>query len=207
MSMSDKPEDRIEDLEEELSEVEEELEETSEADKSEKTDERVYTKADIEKAAKRRQAALKKARELENELTQLKAQHETETERQVREASEEARKKAEEQYKPALVRKELYFQMATLGLKKDQIEDLVDLVKMGEIEIDEDFNVLGVEEEVDRIRTKFPKLFEVDKVEEDEKPAPRKRKVPKADASDRPAPDTKPKSSADKIRDRFLGKA
>lgn len=208
MSMSDKPEDRIEDIEHEVEEVEEELEEISDEEESEsKKDDRVYTKADIDKAAKRRQAALKKARELEQELTTLKAQHESESEKLVREAAEAAAKKADETYKPALVRKELFYQMAALGLDKDQIPDLVDLIKMQEIEIDDEFNVLGVEDEIDRIKTKFPRLFEKDEPVEEkdaEKKTPRKRRVPKADGADKQPPQTKKMSAAEQLRNKLL---
>jgi chromosome segregation ATPase len=206
--MSDKPEDRIEDLDKEIEEVEDELDEVSEEESEsaeDKKDDRVYTKADIDKAAKRRQAALKKARDLENELKTLKAEHETESDRLVREAAEKAIQQAEDTYKPALVRKELFYQMATLGLSKDQIPDLVDLIKMKEIDIDEDFNVLGVEEEIERLKNKFPRLFETDEPDPDkrEKKAPRKRPVPKGDGADKKAPETKT-TAADQIRNRLL---
>lgn len=210
MSMSNKPEDRIEDIETEVEEVEEEVEDLETEETEDTKDDRVYTKADIDKAAKRRQAALKKARELEQELTALKAQHESESERLVREAAEAASQKAEDTFKPALVRKELFYQMATLGLDKEQIPDLVDLIKMQEIEIDDEFNVLGVEEEIDRIKTKFPRLFEKDNSGEEEeetppkKRAPRKRPVPKGDGADKQPPATRKLSAAEQLRSRLL---
>jgi chromosome segregation ATPase len=207
MSMSDKPEDRIEDLETELQEVEDEIQDLGGDDqKSEdKVAEQTFTKADMDKAVKRRQAALKKARELEAELNRMKAETETETERQVREAAEAARSDAENLFKPALVRKELFYQMASLGLKKDQIPDMVDLIKMSEIEIDEDFNVLGVEEEIDRIKNKFPKLFESEEPKDEGEPKKQRRRiVPKADAADKQEPAPKKLSAADKVRNRLL---
>lgn len=195
------PEDRIEDLEQEIEEVEQEIEDAENDDT--KSEERVYTKADVEKAARRRQTALKKARDLEKELRELKAQHETDNEKLTREAAEKAAAKAEATYKPALVQKELHYQLATLGLKKDQIPALIQLFKMDEIEIDEEFNVLGVEDEISRIKSTFPQLFVEEKSDEDKAPV-RKRRVPNADAGDRPKPETKTKSSAEIARDRFL---
>lgn len=204
--MSNKPEDRVEDLENELQEVEDEIQDLeAEGNGESKTEEQSFSKADMDKAVKRRQAALKKARDLENELNKLKAETETETERQVREAAQSARQDAEGLFKPALVRKELFYQMASLGLTKEQIPDMVDLIKMDEIDIDDEFNVLGVEDEIDRIRRKFPRLFETDepKEKDEAEKKQRRRVVPKADAADKKEPPKK-LSAADQVRNRLL---
>jgi hypothetical protein len=201
----EKPETRLEDLDE----GEENEEDGDESEGPEKDDGKVYTKADIEKAAKRRQAALERARKAEAKAAELEKKHATEEERIKLEAAEEAARKAEEVYKPAILRKHLYFEMAALGLTKEQIPDIVDLVKMDKIEIDDEFNIDGVDEEIERIKQRFPKLFETDDPEEGEETpkkkttAPKKR-VPKGDGSPKPPPE-KPKSARDTIAARLRG--
>lgn len=204
-----KPEDNADDLEnkdlgedggdnEDLGNEGGEVEDDDDVDESKAT----YTKADVDKAAKRRQAALARARKAEQELADLKKQHATKEERLKLEAAEEAANKAEQVFKPAILRKHLFYEMATLGLTKEQIPDIVDLIKMDKIEVDDEFNIEGVDEEIERIKGRFPKLFETEEVEE-KKPTP-KKKVPKGEGAPKPTPQ-KPLTAKEQIVKRLRG--
>lgn len=213
--MSDKdeytpqPEDTVEDLEaRETEEVNEGAEENETEEVEDSNDDgRVYSKKDVDKAAKRRQAALDRARKAEAELAELRKSSATKEERLKIEAAEEANRVAENLYKPAIVRKHLFYEMASLGLTKEQIPDIVDLIKMQNIEIDDEFNVEGADEEIQRIKDRFPKLFQSEEAETAVKRnRANTRKLPKADGSPKPAPEA-PKTARDKIIARMKGES
>ncbi len=174
-------------------------------DEDEVDDKKVYTKADIEKAAKRRQAALDRARKAEKELQELRKKHATEEQRLQIEAEEKAQAQAA-RFKPALVKQHVAYEMSFLGLNKSQIEELVQFVNMENIDVDLDDNsVAGVEEEVLRIQEKFPSLFPKQGEDEDgEKKPQRRKRAPKADGGPKPAPE-KPVSARDLIAKRLRG--
>lgn len=176
-----------------------------EDDEDEPESKQTYTKADIEKAAKRRQAALDRARKAEKELSDLRKATATKEQKLQIEAEEKAAEQAAK-FKPALVKQHVAYEMAFLGLTKDQIEEVVAFVKMENIEVDEENSVDGVEDEVLRIKNKFPSLFpepKDDSDEEDKKPAP-KKKAPKGDGAPKPTP-KKPMTAAEKIRAQLRG--
>lgn len=203
-----KPEDRIEDLEGTSEEVT--TEESPEDDATEEVDEgpangKTYTKADIDKAAKRRQAALDRARKAEKELAELKKQHATEEQRLQIEAEEKAAAQAAK-FKPTLVRQHVAYEMAFLGLNKDQISQVVKFVDMENIDVDLDDNsVSGVEEEVDRIKTTFPALFP-ETPKEDGTPKKKRTPTPKSDGGPKPPPE-KPRTAKDEIVRRLRGES
>lgn len=214
--MSDNPEDRVEDLDETATdEVEAKEQEVDEADEAvEKEDEAVkaagsketYSKAEFDKAVKRRQTALDEKRALAKELAELKKQHATKEQRIQLEAEEKAKAQAD-RFKPALVQSHLAYEMAFLGLNKAQIGQIVKFVEMENIDVDlTDNSVEGVEGEVARIRELFPDLFPSD----DETPAAKaaakkaapKKRIAKVDGADKPPP-PKPQTAKDKLRARL----
>lgn len=69
------------------------------------------------------------------------------------------------------------------GASNPKIARMLDFDK---IDVDDDGNLVGVEEQLDSLRTDFPELFDV------------KRRAGRADASDK-TPANKPKSSAEKL--------
>lgn len=199
----EKPETRLEDLENEDENTEVEDDDQG----SEVEDKKTYTKADIEKAAKRRQAALDRARKAEKELAELRKQHATEEQKLQIEAEEKAAAQAAK-FKPALVKQHVALEMAFLGLNKTQIDQIVKFVDMENIDVDLDDNsVSGVEEEVVRIQTTFPALFpsKSDEDEGEKKTTAPKKRVPRGDGSPKPPPE-KPMSSRDKLIARMQGK-
>lgn len=214
--MSDKPEDRVEDIEDtETEEVEEKEQEIEEAeDKVEEAEEAVkasgsketYTKAEFDKAVKRRQTALDEKRALAKELAELKKQHATKEQRIQLEAEERAKEQAD-RFKPALVQSHLAYEMAFLGLNKSQIGQIVKFVEMDNIDVDlNDNSVEGVEGEVARIRELFPDLFPSDEETPAAKAAAKKaapkKRVPKVDGADKPPP-PKPSTARDKLKARL----
>lgn len=213
--MSDKPEDRVEDLEEtETDEVEAKEQEVDEAeDTVEEAEESVkaagsketYSKAEFDKAVKRRQTALDEKRALAKELAELKKQHATKEQRIQLEAEEKAKEQAD-RFKPALVQSHLAYEMAFLGLNKSQIGQIVKFVEMDNIDVDlNDNTVEGVEGEVARIRELFPDLFPSDEetpaAKAAAKRAPKKR-ITKVDGADKPPP-PKPNTAKDKLKARL----
>jgi len=169
---------------------------------------KVYSEEEFKRAVKRRQAALDRAKAAEARARELEKQHATKEERLRIEAEEKAEAQAAK-FKPALVRQHVAYEMSFLGLSKSQIEELVQFVDMTKIDVDlEDNSVDGVEEEVLRIKEKFPSIFaNVKNDDEDEggqkKPAPKKR-TPKGDGSPKPPPQ-KTLTAKEKIVARLRG--
>jgi hypothetical protein len=152
---------------------------------------------------KRKEEKLEVQRTL-NELRDKYKEQETETEKAVREAEE----KAEARYKPIAVRKAVRAALieagataATEGDKEKteaRIARLMKLVDVGDLSIDDDGEVLGVDEQIDGLRADYPELFE---------PAGKPRAKAKPTAAPRPAAPEKPKSAAEQHALRALGHA
>lgn len=169
---------------------------------------KVYSEEEFKRAVKRRQAALDRAKAAEARARELEKQHATKEERLRIEAEEKAEAQAAK-FKPALVRQHVAYEMSFLGLSKSQIEELVQFVDMTKIDVDlEDNSVDGVEEEVLRIKEKFPSIFaNVNKSDEDEdgeKKKPQRKRVPKGDGGPKPAP-KKELTAKEKIVARLRG--
>lgn len=152
--------------------------------------------------AARKQEKLDVQRQL-NELRDKYKEQETETEKAVREAEE----KAEARYKPIAVRKAVRAALveagATAATEGDRektearIARLMKLIDVGDLSIDDDGEVLGVDEQIDGLRADYPELFE---------PAAKKAKA-RPTGAPRPAAVEKPKSTAERHAARLLGKA
>jgi len=141
-------------------------------------------RSEMVKAIKARQAAKAKLREVQAEAADLKRKNETEGEAAVREATEKAAKAERDKYKPALVKTGATAALLAAKPKKgkDGIARLIKLMDLDEIEVNDDLELEGVEEEVERLQTEFPELFgeespkdETDDEEKDEKKTTRRR--------------------------------
>lgn len=192
--------DEVEETEEHVEETPEvedtDVEEQEEKPAAKKTS-KVYTKADVDRAVQRRQEALKEKRALEAELKELRKKTESEAEKAAREHQEQieaARTETANKYKSVLVKNFVEKELISAGVKPGKIGRLVKLMDMTDIDVDDKFNVLGVEEQIEELQEEYPELFtayqEVKEEEEEEKPKPRRKRAPKADASDKPAPKT-----------------
>lgn len=141
-------------------------------------------RSEMVKAIKARQAAKAKLRESQKELADLQRKNETEGEAKTREAAEKAAAAERNKYKPALVKTGATAALLAAKPKKGKagIPRLIKLMDLDEIEVDDDLELVGVEEEVERLQAEFPELFgeepakdEKDGDEKDEKPAARRR--------------------------------
>jgi hypothetical protein len=146
----------------------------------------------------RTQAALKKANDdakrhrLRNkELEDAARTGETEHEKALREAREEGEKRFREPMKRAAVRAAL----AEAGFQNP--DRLVKLIDWDAISVDDDGDAIGVEAEVDRVKSDYPELLP------QEKPKPKQRPTgaPRSPAAERP------KSTAELHAARILGRA
>lgn len=137
-------------------ETEEELEAEVEAGASE-----TVPRAEMLKAIRARQAAKKKARELQQKLDEMARQNETESETKAREAAEAVTKTLTQKYKPALIKTAAEAALLAAKPKKGKagIPRLIKLMDLDEIEVTDDLELEGVEEEVTRLQEEFPELF------------------------------------------------
>jgi hypothetical protein len=145
----------------------------------------------------RTQAALKKANDdakrhrLRNKELEDKARgDETEHEKALREAREEGEKRFREPMKKSGVRAAL----AEAGFTSP--DRLMKLIDWDAISVDDEGGLLGVEAEVDRVKSDYPELLP----QERPKPKPRPTGAP------RPAAVEKPKSTAELHAARLLGR-
>jgi hypothetical protein len=146
----------------------------------------------------RTQAALKKANDdakrhrLRNKELEEKARgDETEHEKALREAREEGERRFREPMKKSGVRAAL----AEAGFTSP--DRLMKLIDWDAISVDDDGDLLGVEAEVDRVKSDYPELLP------QERPKPKARPT----GAPRPAAPDKPKSTAEQHAARILGKA
>jgi hypothetical protein len=152
--------------------------------------------------AKRKQEKLEVQRQL-NELRDKHREQETEAEKAVREAEE----RAEARYKPIAVRKAVRAALVEAGATaatdgdkaktEARISRLMKLIDVGDLSIDDDGEVLGVDEQIDGLRADYPELFEAAV----KKPKGRPTGAPK------PAAVEKPKSTGEIYAARILGRA
>lgn len=218
--MSENNENQVEEAEdtveveetEEVEETPEEVDETAEEKPAKKSSSKVYTKADVDRAVQRRQEALKRSRELEAELKELRKQSETEAEKAAREhqeAIEAARNETANKYKSVLVKNFVEKELISAGVKPGKIGRLVKLMDMTDIDVDDKFNVLGVEEQIEELQDEYPELFtaykETAEEDEEEKPKPKRKRAPRADGAEKPAPKTE-MSATDKLLAQMRGR-
>lgn len=153
--------------------------------------------------AKRKEEKLEVQRQL-NELRDKHREQETDAEKAIREAAE----KAEAKYKPIVVAKAARAALiqagATAAVEGDKdktearLKRLLKLVDVGDLIVDDDGEVLGLDEQIDGLRADYPELFEAK-----DKPAPKPRPT---GAPRKPAQEKK-KSTAEIHAERILGRA
>ncbi len=153
------------------------------------------SRAELVKAIKRRQAASARAKKAEEELAELRRTNETESEKAVREASDKVTKDLNGKYKPALIKISAEAALLAANPKKGKegLPRLIKLMDLDAIEITDELELEGVEEEVTRLQEEFPELFGGEpekKDEEEEKPAARRRPTSRQQdgAGKKPAP-------------------
>lgn len=145
-------------------------------------------RSEMVKAIKARQAAKAKLRESQKTIAELQRKNESESDAAIREATEKAAAAERNKYKPALVMTGA--KAALLAAKpkkgKDGIARLIKLMDLDEIEVNDDLELEGVEEEVERLQAEFPELFgeepakdeKDDDEDKDEKKTTTRRRAP-----------------------------
>jgi hypothetical protein len=111
-------------------------------------------------------------------------------------AVEEARAEAESRFKPMIVGKAARLGLVAAGLAPDTSEDrmkrLLKMIDMSDVDLDEDGEVSGLEDQIDQIKESLPELFRKPEPE----PVPKVR-APKIDAADRKNQQPKPKTTGE----------
>lgn len=171
-------------------------------------------RAEMIKAIKARQAAKAKARELQAKLDEQARKNETEAEAKLREATEKVSKSLTEKYLPALIKTGAEAALLAAQPKKGKagIPRLIKLMDLSAIEVNEELELEGVEDEVTRLQEEFPELFgeepaKDDKEDEEEKkPAARRRPATSRsqDGADKKTPPKK-RSTSELILARMRG--
>lgn len=103
------------------------------------------------KALQRERAARKQA---ERDLKTLQTENENESEKRLREATEEVERK----YHGLIARSAFRAALAEAGLQKGQ-QKLMKLLDLEDVTVDEDGEVEGVDAQVDALKKDFPELF------------------------------------------------
>lgn len=122
-------------------------------------------------------------------------------------ALEEARAEVESRYKPLVVRTAAKAAFLTAGIATSagdtdtKVSRLIRLLNLDDIEIDEDGDVLGLDDQVDQLKDTFPELFQRAK-----EPEPvRKVRAPKGDTGAKTATPPKPKTIGEMVAARVHG--
>lgn len=181
-----------------------------------KPTEKQPTKDDITKltgALEKERAASKAARVQARELAaQLKAATKKpsadETEASLETAREEAAAAAEQKLKPVVVNAAAKAALLSAGLsvsgdataKNNTIKKLLRTLDLADIDIDDDGEVTGLEEQIDEIVEAFPELFKKDE------PAPaQKVRAPRLDAAGKNNAQPVPKTTGERYAQQILG--
>lgn len=154
------------------------------------------------RVANKEAARNRKAQErAEAEAAKLRKRNETETQRQVREAREQADEKARSEERPKAAAVAARAALLEAGVAPASIPRLVRSMDLGSVEVDDDGEATGLDDQIEDLREEMPALFAKRK-DGDETPRVRRRRreaTPGADGGTRPPAGAAPKSSAQKL--------
>jgi hypothetical protein len=140
-----------EDVEDDDREVETDADTRDEA----KTDDKKDGLSDAGRKAIRKERDARRA--AQRELRELRTQHESDSEAAVRTAREEGSTEAEARWKPLVVNALARAAFADAGAGKP--ERLVKMLDLSSIEVDEDGEIDGLEDQIKSLREDYPELF------------------------------------------------
>lgn len=115
-------------------------------------------------------------------------------------AVQEAAEAAERKFKPVAVRAAARAKFLEAGLDpedKGAMSRLLRLVDMDEVDLDDDGDPVGLDEQIDDIKDDFPRLFEKPEPVEPAKPE-RRRSVPRINGANRDGKAPEPKTTGEK---------
>lgn len=112
--------------------------------------------AKVTEALKKANAEAKKYR---LEAKRLKQAGESDDDKVKREAAEAAAAETEAKYKKALVNASAKAMLAEAGLK-GKPDRFIKMLDLAEIEVDDDGDIVGLDDQIDSIKTDFPEVFD-----------------------------------------------
>lgn len=166
------------------------------------------TQADIDAL---REAQAKRNAEHRSEVRKLRAQlrdvknagqkADAGTDEAAVKAVEEAQAAAEKRYKPIAIRsaaRAAFLEAGLTDLSDSRMRSLTRLLVMEDIEVDEDGDVVGLDDQIDAIKEDLPELFRKPETESVDNGKPRIR-APKGDAADKKNTPIPPKTLGDRV--------
>lgn len=99
-----------------------------------------------------------RARNLEREFKELQKKHATAEERQLLEAKEQASAEAEERVKGPLIKALAASELRVAGVQTGTAK-LVGLLDLSKVELGDDGELVGLEEQIEELKDEFPNLF------------------------------------------------
>lgn len=166
------------------------------------------TQADIDAL---REAQAKRNAEHRGEIRKLRAQlrdvktagqkADAGTDEATVKAIEDAQVAAERRYKPIAIRsaaRAAFLEAGLTDLSDSRMKSLTRLLVMEDIEVDEDGDVVGLDDQIDAIKEDLPELFRKAEVESVDNGKPRIR-APKGDAADKKNTPIAPKTLGDRV--------
>jgi hypothetical protein len=164
------------------------------------------TQADIdalrEAQAKRNAEHRSEVRKLRAQLREIKTagqKADAGTDEAAVKAIEEAQAAAEKRYKPIAIRsaaRAAFLEAGLTDLSDSRMKSLTRLLVMEDIEVDEDGDVVGLDDQIDAIKEDLPELFRKPETESVDNGKPRIR-APKGDAADKKNAPQKPKTTGE----------
>jgi murein L,D-transpeptidase YcbB/YkuD len=162
------------------------------------------TKDEWEKLQKAQKAADAKVKQLNQESTKRRLrikELETQNEDDAAKAQREALEAAQARYKPVVAKSALLEAQA----RTDRVGALIKLLNMDALEFDGNDEVVGLDVEIDRVKSEYPEFFTQPEPEKPE-PAPAPKPAPKAAAAPKKPAREEPKSAGALIAEQLLGK-
>lgn len=154
-------EDTAEDTAEDVTDAADQGEQRDDTDqrKEGKTTDDKVSRAALDKAIRERQAAKDKARALEARLTELERANEGAEARTARETREKVLAELEGKYKPLIVEKAATADLIAAGVKPGGVKRMIRLMNLGEIDVTDGGDVMGLDEQIDSLKADYPELF------------------------------------------------
>lgn len=121
---------------------------------------------------------------------------------QVRKAGEDAAAK----YKPVAIRAAAKSALLEANFQRptdERIKKIIKRLDLEDIDVDDDGDVIGLQEQIEQLMEDFPELFTAPVAETTVEPV--KRRAPRMDASDRKPGAVEPKSTGERLAARIIG--
>jgi hypothetical protein len=149
--------------------------------------------------AKRYRLRLREQRREQREAQQQAAKSGTSDDEAAARAAQDAADAAERKYKPVAVRSAARAALLAAGLNDGSdsvMRKLLKLVDMDDVDLDEDGDVVGLDDQIDDIKDTFPRLFE--KTEPEQQQRSGRPRAPRINGADKKTAPPEPKTTGEK---------